>query len=245
MTRSVKSLGSMSKLINYIKSSRNIYSITEDEKRLLLFHGSYETVPLPSVSRSIKCSECGPGFYTFLTPIGAHRHRGRYASIISCYVLDAERLESEKKISYKTQHSIVANEVVKYGNVCNVYTSLFKIDNGSSSFVYGYGGQFYTNNQQFLDTYVRYIGGGRLEDVVIALDIKDETHIVKPHKPYTALLDVEEVIRYFGTSMQSYLTGTWTSELDDNEMWQSIKSKPALSEGIVRKCEDIRLSFRL
>lgn len=45
--------------------------------------------------------------------------------------------------------------------------------------------------------------------------------------------------------MQSYLTGTWTSELDDNEMWQSIKSKPALSEGIVRKCEDIRLSFRL
>lgn len=84
-----------------------------------------------------------------------------------------------------------------------------------------------------------------MEDVVIALDIKDETYIVKPHKPYTALLDVEQVIRYFGTSMQSYLTGTWTSELDDNEMWQSIKSKPALSEGIVRKCEDIRLSFRL
>lgn len=149
MTRSVKSLGSMSKLINYIKSSRSVYSIIEDEKRLLLFHGSYETVPFPSVSRSIKCSECGPGFYTFLTPIGAHRHRGRYASIISCYVLDAERLESEKKISYRTQHSIVANEVVKYDNVCSVYTSLFKIDNGSSSFVSCHGGQFYTNNQQF------------------------------------------------------------------------------------------------
>lgn len=151
------------------------YWTWKDTGKIIGFHGSSEAVANPLIERSVHNSELGKGFYCFVEPKSAFKHRGRnIRSVINMYLIDTDKMYYDKIGLI----GMTLTDVLFYGNIGEYTDDLFKYCSGVSIFTRQAGGQYFTKYQQVIDNYYQFIGAYKIQDIYTIFSFDSGTKTV-------------------------------------------------------------------